>query len=71
MIKDNTRVSTKYQVVIPKAIRRNVAIKPKDKLYIYLEGEKIILRKTTLSIKELRGSGTFSNDYLKNERLSW
>ena len=40
---EQTLVSTKYQVVIPKAIRRKVKVKPGQKMNIDVAGEQIIL----------------------------
>lgn len=38
------KVGPKGQVVIPKEIRRIVGIRPESKVYISLEGERIIIR---------------------------
>lgn len=68
----STHVSTKYQVVIPKKIRNVFPLSPREELTVYVEDEnRIVLQKEKISIKNLRGSGSFSKNYLKKERLSW
>lgn len=66
-----THVSTKYQVVIPKEIRKSMNIQPHDDLIIYYQGNNIVITKAKPSIKDLKGTGSFTSDYLKNERLAW
>lgn len=65
-------VSTKYQVVIPKEIRKKVNIAPRDELMVMLQGkDEIVFKKPITSFRALRGSFKFPKDYLKKERLSW
>ena len=72
MIYNTTQVNVKYQVVIPKEVRRFVIIEPKEKLGVfYQDNDTIILKKLPNSIKDLRGSYKFSHNYLEKERLSW
>lgn len=40
-----TLVNVKYQVVIPKAIRKKIQIKPGQKMNVEVAGEKVILSK--------------------------
>jgi AbrB family looped-hinge helix DNA binding protein len=77
-----TQVSTKYQVVIPKQIRKKIKIKPGQKMDVKLEGENIILSPSTDTkgwkwpedyIKNLPNpwEGEDSQKYLEEERNSW
>jgi len=38
------KVSSKYQITIPKFVREALDLKAEDKLYIGVEGNKIVLR---------------------------
>ena len=38
------RISSKYQITIPKRIREALSLNAGDRLYIALEGSKIVLR---------------------------
>lgn len=51
---DKVKVSPKFQVVIPKALRERLKIKPGQELYIYAVGDSLNLEPPR-SIKELRG----------------
>lgn len=74
-------VSTKYQVVIPKTVRRKLNVKPGQKLTVNAAGGQIILTpsKSKLNwpedyIKRLRGLWKDDRDvgkYLEKERNSW
>ena len=67
-----TRVNIKYQVVIPKEIRNVVSVEPNELVAIFsVDKNTIMLKKVPKSIRDLRGSYKFSNDYLAKERLSW
>lgn len=78
-----TLVSTKYQVVIPKEIRRKLKVKPGQRMNVHAAGEQIILAPTKTKkkwewpgdyIKNLRGlwRGTKDIDkYLEEEDKSW
>lgn len=39
-----TRIGTKYQIVIPKAVRESLRLRPNDKLLFVVDGERVILR---------------------------
>jgi len=55
MEKARVKVSPKFQVVIPKAIRRELKIEPGQELVMYtLDGTMRLLPRR--SVKELRGS---------------
>jgi AbrB family looped-hinge helix DNA binding protein len=51
---DTVKVSPKFQVVIPKKIREQLALKPGEELQIYILDHSIRLHRPR-SIKELRG----------------
>ena len=51
---DETTVSSKYQVVIPKAVRDRVALRPGQKLAVIVRG-KVISLVPVASLEELRG----------------
>jgi AbrB family looped-hinge helix DNA binding protein len=51
---DTVKVSPKFQVVIPKKIREQLALKPGEELQIYILDHAIRLHRPR-SIKELRG----------------
>lgn len=61
-----TLVSTKYQVVIPKEVRKKLQVKPGQKMNINVIGEQIILSPT--SAKE---SWKWPQDYIKNLKDPW
>ncbi|MBI4235141.1 AbrB/MazE/SpoVT family DNA-binding domain-containing protein [Candidatus Peregrinibacteria bacterium] len=66
------QVNVKYQVVIPKEVRKIVEVKPNEKMGVFpLDKNTIVLRKIPTSILDLEGSYKFPKDYLKKERLSW
>ena len=77
-----TSVSTKYQVVIPKDVRRKMKIKPGQKLRVEISGEQIILSPTPAKkewdwpkdyINNLTNpwKGEDAEKYLEEERNSW
>ena len=61
-----TSVSTKYQVVIPRAIRKKIKVKPGQKLNIDTKGNKIIL-----SPMQGKQAWVWPDDYIKNLRGLW
>lgn len=77
-----TLVSTKYQVVIPKAIRRKIGLKPGHKLNVHITGNQITLSPTPLP-KNLKWPDDYlrllkglwkpgeAEKYLEEERNSW
>ena len=66
-------VSTKYQVVIPKDIRKVLNVQKQDKLLMTLGkgGEIVIKQAKPISFKSLIGTFKYPKNYLCNERLSW
>jgi AbrB family looped-hinge helix DNA binding protein len=77
-----TIVSTKYQVVIPKAVRKRIGLKPGQKMNVVLSGEQIVLS-TPVGGQKLnwphdhleRLKNIWKNadvdKYLEEERNSW
>lgn len=49
-----TRVSTKGQVVIPRAVRDKLELRPGDSLDTRVEGDRIILVPTRKRVRKLR-----------------
>lgn len=72
-----TKVTTKYQIVIPKIIRQQASIKEGQELYIYLVGKEILLSPKKKWPNDYIGSqkDIWKNvdvaKYLKEERNSW
>ena len=77
-----TSVSTKYQIVIPKEVRKKIKVKPGQKMNINVSGQQIILSpaktKKKLNwpqdyIKTLKNpwEGEDPQKYLEEERNSW
>ena len=70
------RVSAKYQVVIPKAVREALRIRPKDTLLFLVDGETIVIRPQPASFTEaLNGLHQHlwpdPDSWLEEERASW
>ena len=76
-----TKVSHKFQVVIPKEIRELLCISKGDTLEVYAKDHEVIMKKSDVkkpfSLRELRGLGkeiwedVDVEDYIKKERDSW
>ncbi len=76
-----TKVSHKFQVVIPKEIREILGISKGDTLQVYEKDNEIVMKKAEakipLSLKNLKGLGKeiWENidieGYIKKERESW
>lgn len=66
------QINVKYQVVIPKEVRKIVHIQPNEELGIFtIDENTILLKKIPKSIRVFKGSWKFSKDYLNKERVSW
>lgn len=66
------QVNVKYQVVIPKEVRKVVVIRPNEKMGVFsVDKDTIVLKRLSNSIRDLKGTLSFSKDYLDKERLSW
>lgn len=76
-----TKVSHKFQVVIPKEVRESLGISQGDKLEVYEKNHELVMKKSKikkpLSLKDLKGlgkeiwKGVDIEDYIKKERESW
>jgi AbrB family looped-hinge helix DNA binding protein len=76
-----TKVSHKFQVVIPKEIRELLCITKGDTLEVYGKDHEVIMKKVELrrsiSLRDLKGLGKEIwkdidvEDYIKKERESW
>jgi len=76
-----TKVSHKFQVVIPKEIRELLCITKGDTLEVYGKNHEVIMKKLeskkSISLRDLKGLGkeiwkdVDVEDYVKKERESW
>ena len=71
------RVSTKYQMVIPKEVRKALEIKPHDQVIFLIDGNRVYLRPRPKSFTE-KLSGLHAHvwqqpveQWLQKERESW
>ena len=68
------KLSTKYQIVIPRDARDALGVKAGDRLLIVPKGDTVILlrkpKKYTEAITGI-GKGFYAVDYLAKERESW
>jgi AbrB family looped-hinge helix DNA binding protein len=72
------KVSSKYQIVIPKKVRETLGLQPGDRLLIATEGDKAVMRLCPRSYAEhMRGlhkevwQGIDATKYVSEERKSW
>jgi AbrB family looped-hinge helix DNA binding protein len=70
------RVSAKYQVVIPKAVREALRIRPKDNLLFLVDGETVIIRPQPASFTDTLGGlhrhlWSDPDAWLEEERGAW
>jgi len=72
------KVSSKYQIVIPKKVREALGLEPGDRLLIAAEGDKAVMRVRPKSYAEhMRGlhkevwQGIDATEYVGEERKSW
>jgi AbrB family looped-hinge helix DNA binding protein len=67
-------LSSKYQITIPREMRRALGLKAGDKLLVVvLENSMIVLKKPKSLAGTVKGigKGLYPADYLKRERQSW
>ena len=68
-------LSSRNQIVIPKAVREALKLKPGDKLIMSISSkeEVVILRKPESYSAAIRGiaKGVYPPDYLEKERADW
>ena len=72
----SAQISTKYQVVLPKAVREALGLRPRDRLLFLLDGDTVIIRAYPDSFTEtLRGLyrdlWPDPDSWLEEERSSW
>jgi AbrB family looped-hinge helix DNA binding protein len=72
----SARISSKYQVVIPKAVREALGIQPQDNLIFLIDGDMVIVRPQPDSFTDvlagLHGHLWPEPDaWLQEERASW
>lgn len=72
------KVSSKYQIVIPKKVREVLGLRPGDRFLITLEDEKVVMRLRPRSYaRHLRGlhkevwEGLDATEYVRKERERW
>ena len=68
------KLSSKYQIVIPRDVRDILGVKAGDKLLVVPRGDIVILlRKPKKYSKAITGigKGLYDTDYLAKERASW
>jgi AbrB family looped-hinge helix DNA binding protein len=72
------KVSSKYQIVIPKRVREALGLRPGDRLLIVAEGDKAVMHLRPKSYAEhMRGlhkevwQGIDATEYVREERKSW
>ena len=75
-----TKLSSKYQIVIPRDVRRQLKLTAGQKMYIYpINEDRAVLAKEPSSyVKAMRGLGKEvweslggGEEYIKQERASW
>ena len=49
-------LTRKWQTIIPKDVRNFLGLKPNDKIFYLIEGEKVVLKPLKGNILDLRGS---------------
>ena len=72
------KLSSKYQVVIPREARKKLGLRAGDQLAVEVEGEKIILRPRPknytdymLGLGKEIWDGIDASEYVRKERESW
>lgn len=72
----SARLSTKYQLVIPKEVREALNLRPNDSVLFLIEGDSVYMRPRPQSFTDmLTGlhSAVWSNsdEWLEKERSTW
>ena len=72
------KVSSKYQIVIPREARKNLNLKAGDKLIVKVNNEKIIIypqpksyAKYSLGLGKETWRGVDATEYVRKERETW
>jgi AbrB family looped-hinge helix DNA binding protein len=71
-----SRISTKYQVVIPKAVREALCIRPQDNLLFLIDGDMVIIRPQPDSFTDVLAGlhqhlWSEPEEWLEGERSLW
>ena len=70
------KISSKYQVVIPKEVRQSLNLQPQDTLLFLLDGDTVVLRPRPASFAKTM-QGLYQelwpdpDEWLEEERSSW
>ncbi|WP_342832929.1 AbrB/MazE/SpoVT family DNA-binding domain-containing protein [Candidatus Hadarchaeum sp.] len=74
----SVKVSSRYQIVLPKGVREALGLRPGDRLLVALEGSRVVLRPKPQSYAQaLRGlhqevwQGLNAQEYVEKEREGW
>ena len=77
-MKNMVKVSSKYQIVIPREVRKKINLKSGDRLIIKADNEKIIIypqlksyAKYTLGLGKEIWQGIDATEYVRKERETW
>jgi len=77
-MKTTIKISSKYQIVIPREARKNLNLKAGDKLIVKANNEKIIIypqpksyAKYSLGLGKKIWQGIDATEYVKKERETW
>jgi AbrB family looped-hinge helix DNA binding protein len=70
------RMSSKYQIVIPKAVRESLHLRPQDSLLFLVEGDTVIVRPRPGSFSDAlqglhRELWPDPDQWLEQERAAW
>ena len=77
---ETAKLSQKYQIVVPKEVRKQMHLEAGSRLEIYLLDEKraILMKHSSASVHALKGLGKDlwrrvggATRYIKQERASW
>ena len=77
-MKNMVKVSSKYQIVIPREVRKKINLKSGDRLIIKANNEKIIIypqpksyAKYSLGLGKETWAGVDATEYVRKERKTW
>lgn len=77
-MKTTIKVSSKYQIVIPREARKNLNLKAGDKLIVKANHEKIVIypqpksyTKYSLGLGKETWRGIDATEYVRKERKTW
>lgn len=73
-----TKISSKYQVVIPKAVREQAKFREGQRLHVYSMGDSVVLSpqprsytQKMLGLGEQLWQGIDPLEYIRSERANW